>query len=276
MADTHLLTTSQLADATFNLGNITEMPQPPVVETASKEEMLSYLKVAKERFSKYERLYDLKQKILKDPDMAKDQRKNYFGHFYVLFGPMSSLFILIWLIVCVISWFSDNAIIQFITWKVLLALDVILTLLLSITVVRKDKVAKQDKNNEILREIDLIFSSQPISDLYVGSIPFLGEKYRYSDAARAFYEYLSNGRCKTMMDAKNLYEEELHTRRIENRIKDVEHVADVAKSLATQAISVAETALERANLALGISTAAYSKASSAQRSVNRINQKIGE
>lgn len=50
---------------------------------------------------------------------------------------------------------------------------------------------------------------------------------------------------------KNLYEQELHARRIENRINEVEHVAEVANSLAKHAISVANTALDRANKALG-------------------------
>lgn len=87
--------------------------------------------------------------------------------------------------------------------------------------------------------------------MYAGSIPFLGGKYRNSDATHLFYEYLSNGRCTSIMEAKNLYEQELHTRRIENRINEVEHVAEVATSLAKRAVSVANTALDRANTALG-------------------------
>lgn len=270
MAYTRLLTTSQLADATFNLGNIAAMPQVPE-DSDTKEEILSYLQIANERFSKYEQLYDYKQELLNDPLMKKNQKKVNFCNFFNATKEILPVFFLIWVVVCIISWCSDNVIITFITWKEILACGIVVSIWYA-KKLKKKNIDKQGKNYEILNEINLICGTKPFYDLYIESIPFLGEKYRNSDATRSFYEYLSNGRCNTMMEAKNLYEDELHTRRIENRLKEVEHVAVVAKSLADEAKSIANTALDRANEAMHVASVAKSKASSALRKVESKNE----
>lgn len=266
MATVQLLTENQLAKETYNLANVSNMPLVPS-ESASKDEAVPYLSEATKRFSAYEALNVKREQILRDPLMAKDQSKNIFSHFWDAFRPWSSFFFLAWIVICVWSWFSDNAIIKFITWKELLIADVIVAILCT-PIVRKDRVRKQEILKEILGEIESIFSSEPFYELYSGSESFLGPKYRYSDAAASFTEYFINGRCSSIKEAKNLYEQELSTRRIENRLGEVEMHAQQAEDLAQRALNRADQAISISNAALATAAAAYSKASKTARKVD--------
>lgn len=266
MATVQLLTENQLAKETYNLANVPNMPLVPS-ESATKDEAVPYLSEATKRFSAYEALNVKREQILRDPLMAKDQSKNIFSHFWDAFCPWSSFFFLAWIVICVWSWFSDNAIIKFITWKELLIADVIIAVLCT-PIVRRDRVRKQEILKEIFGEIESIFSSEPFYELYGGSESFLGPKYRYSDAAASFTEYFINGRCSSIKEAKNLYEQELSTRRIENRIGEVEMQAQQAEALAQRAMNRAEEAISISKVALATAAAAYSKASKTARKVD--------
>ena len=266
MTTVQLLTEDQLAKETYNLANVPNMPLVPS-ESATRDEAVPYLSEATKRFSAYEALNVKREQILRDPLMAKDQSKNIISHFWDAFRPWSCFFFLAWIVICVWSWFSDNAIIKFITWKELLIADVIVAILCT-PIVRRDRVRKQEILKEIFGEIESIFSSEPFYELYGGSESFLGPKYRYTDASASFTEYFINGRCSSIKEAKNLYEQELSTRRIENRIGEVEKQAQQAEALAQRAMNRADEAISIAKVSLATAGAAYSKASKTARKVD--------
>jgi hypothetical protein len=83
------------------------------------------------------------------------------------------------------------------------------------------KEAKKDLENAIKRSGELQKRIEVIIHEKKEIISIIPEKYRYPLAVNFFAEVLENGRADSMKEAMNLYEEQLHRWKMENKMEQI-------------------------------------------------------
>jgi len=83
------------------------------------------------------------------------------------------------------------------------------------------KVAKKDLRQIVQKHDELKIRLEDIIQEKKEIISIIPEKYRYPLAANFFAEVLENGRADSMKEAMNLYEEQLHRWKMENKMEQI-------------------------------------------------------
>lgn len=216
-------------------------------EDSDKEMLTGWLLQVSKKFDFYEKL-DAKRNELMNMNIAKipDGGASFKSHFYGNLFAFICLFIVVWIIASIVGYFWPNVVCSFITWKFCLIASVVLGLFVSRHSKKSEAKFKKEWKQKVA-DIDLYFQDVNFSNLYMNTTSILGSDYRYSFATGKFASYFINGRCDTLKEAKNLFEQECANMRLENKMNGLEERASAAMKLAESAYSMAKAAYNKAN-----------------------------
>lgn len=135
----------------------------------------------------------------------------------------------------------------------------------------KRLISEQEKD---INDCANILSSDKCLAFYSYILPYIGPSYRYSFAANYFVKLFLDGRCSTLPDAKNLYEQDKNA--LEQRQQFLTLLDEVgeAKSMAGAAMSRANSALAASAFATATALSASSRASAAESSLEDIKRSL--
>jgi|GEM_PF-2124203 hypothetical protein len=147
----------------------------------------------------------------------------------------------------------------------------------------KQNVTKaNEKRKQLIKEINeentgylKILNSDERVSFYQYVVPYLGPSYIYSFAAKYFVKLFLDGRCSTLPDAKNLYEQDQHAieqrqqyQKLSDEVTDAKYMAGAAMFKADSAMERADSAMSRADSAMAAAASASAAAFSASSSAS--------
>ena len=214
-----------------------------LIEIVGKERFIAYTKEILPELESYESAcFDSKSDVKTGPVLfiyctilfIKNACMNFLGG-WVIIG-------VIWLISYLFNGFHqllDNH------WDAFRIIIFGLILYLTLDVAIFTPIRENRANKRIKNKADELLNSKRYYEFLKENIPILKPKYISSDAVRAFQDYFVNDRCTTMRDARNLYEQQLSSQKIQSQLNGIQQRAQLAAEYARDAYRKADEASMR-------------------------------